>query len=213
MRILHLIDPAAPGGGPCTLKLLAETLSRVGGRHDVLIAGTSEHLALARRCGLTPLGRIRTPLNRPTLARSAIGRVLRHRERFGGRYDLIHAWTTSAGASAVLVTRRHPVLATAAAGSRTAGGDLGMIARRGVPVLTATAATAARLLAGGYPPQLVTVLPPSVDPGSIAMEQRRLLRESWGADETTFVVGHLGEHGPTTDGVHADAAVAHCSER
>ncbi len=72
MRILHLIDPAAPGGGPCTLKLLAETLTRVAGRHDVLIAGTTDHIALARRCGLAPLGRIRAPLNRPTLARAAI---------------------------------------------------------------------------------------------------------------------------------------------
>ncbi len=203
MRILHLVDPAAPGGGPCTLKLVAETLARVGGRHDVLIAGTSEHVALARRCGLTPLGRIRAPLNRPTLARSAIGRVLRHRERWGGRFDVIHGWTPSAAAAAVLATRRHPILATAAAGCRTAGVDLGMIARRGVPVLAATPATAARLLAGGYPPQLVTVLRPAVDPASVSMEHRRLLRESWGADETTFVIAHFGEPGPATDGVHA----------
>ncbi len=208
MRILHLIDPAAPGGGPCTLKLLAETLTRVGGRHDVLIAGTTDHLALARRCGLTPLGRIRAPLNRPTLARSAIRRVLRHRERRGGRYDLIHAWTTSAAASVVRVTPRRPVLASAVAGSRTVGSDLRVIARRGVPLLATTTATCDRLLGAAYPPDLVTVLPPAVDPASIAMEHRRLVRDSWGVDETTFVVAHLGEPGPTADGDHALLAAA-----
>ncbi len=208
MRILHLIDPAAPGGGPCTLKLLAETLTRVGGRHDVLIAGTTDHLALARRCGLTPLGRIRAALNRPTLARSAIRGVLRHRERHGGQYDLIHAWTPSAAASVVRVADRRPVLASAAAGSRTIGRDLGVIARNRVPVLAATAATREGLLGAAYPPELITVIPPAVDPASIAMEQRRLVRESWGADETTFVVAHLGEPGPNADGEHALLAVA-----
>ncbi len=208
MRILHLIDPAAPGGGPCTLKLVAETLTRVGGRHDVLIAGTTDHIALARRCGLAPLGRIRAPLNRPTLARAAISRVVRHRERCGGRYDLIHAWTLSAAASAVRVAAGRPVLASAAAGSRIRGRDLGLIARRGVPVLAATTDTREGLLAAAYPPHLVTVMPPAVDPASIAMEQRRVIRESWGADETTFVVAHLGEPGPTADGAHALLAAA-----
>jgi len=208
VRILHLIDPAAAGGGPCTLKLLSETLTRVGGRHDVLIVGTTDHIALARRCGLTPIGRIRAPLNRPTLAGSAIRRVLRHREAHGGRYDLIHAWTTSAAASAVRVTPRRPVLASAAAGSRTIGRDLRVIARRGVPVLAATTATRDRLVGAAYPDELVTVLPPAVDPASIAIQQRRLLRDSWGVDETTFVVAHLGEPGPTTDGEHALLAVA-----
>ena len=208
MRILHLIDPAAPGGGPCTLKLLAETLLRVGGRHDVLIVGTTDHIALARRCGLKPLGRIRAPLNRPTLARSAIRRVLLHRERHGGRYDLIHAWTLSAAASVVRMRPDRPVLASAAAGSRIVGRELRVIARRGVPVLAATTATRDRLLGAAYPPDLVVVIPPAVDPASIATEQRRLVRESWGADETTFVVAHLGEPGPTADGEHALLAAA-----
>ncbi len=208
MRILHLIDPAAPGGGPCTLKLLAETLTRVGGRHDVLIVGTTDHLALARRCGLKPLGRIRAALNRPGLARAAIRRVLLHRERHGGRYDLIHGWTLSAAASVVRMKPKHPVLASAAAGSRTSGRDLRLIAGRGVPVLAATTATRDRLLGSAYPRDLVTVLPPAVDPASVAMEQRRLLRESWGADETTFVVAYFGEPGPTADGAHALLAAA-----
>ena len=208
MRILHLIDPAAPGGGPCTLKLLAETLTRVAGRHDVLIVGTTDHIALARRCGLAPLGRIRAPLNRPTLARAAIARVLRHREDRGGQYDLIHAWTTSAAAAAVRVTPRRPVLASAAAGSRIMGRDLRLIARRGVPVLAATTDTRDGLLEAGYRPDLVTVVPPAVDPASVAMEQRRLVRASWGAGETTFVVAHLGEPGPTADGEHTLLAAA-----
>jgi glycosyltransferase involved in cell wall biosynthesis len=183
-------------------------LTRVGGRHDVLVVGTTDHIALARRCGLKPIGRIRAPLNRPILACSALRRVLRHRETHGGRYDLIHAWTTSAAASAIRVTPRRPILATAAAGSRTIGRDLRAIARRGVPILAATTATRDRLVRAAYPDDHVTVMPSAVDPASIAFQQRQLLRDSWGVDETAFVVGHLGEPSPTTDGEHALLAVA-----
>ena len=97
MRILHLIDPASPGGGPCTLRLAAELLARLpGAHHDVVIIGNSGHLELARGCGLAPLGRLAPALNRPALGRGGFRRLLRSYERAWGVYDVIHAWTCSA---------------------------------------------------------------------------------------------------------------------
>ncbi|MCH7797881.1 MAG: glycosyltransferase [Planctomycetes bacterium] len=208
MRILHLIDPAGPGGGPCTLKLLAETVSRAAGHHDVVVFGTGEHLDLARRCGITPRGRIGAALNRPVLARAALATLLNAGQRSGGRYDLIHAWTLGSAVAAVRAARGQPVLATAAACAVRWPADLRVLARHRVPVLAATAHVQAGLVAAGYPREVVSVLTPAVDPGSIAMEQRRLLRASWDADETTYVVALLTEPVQIADNVHAINAAA-----
>ena len=208
MRILHLIDPAGPGGGPCTLKLLAETISRADGDHDVVVIGTGEHLDLARRCGIAPRGRIGAALNRPVLARAALATLLTAGQRSGRRYDLIHAWTLGSAVAAVLVAQRHPVLATAAAGAVRWRADIGLLARHRVPVLAATPHVQTGLVAAGYSRDLVSVLTPAADPGSIALEERRLLRASWDADETTYVVALLTEPVEIADSVHAINAAA-----
>ncbi len=208
MRILHLIDPAGPGGGPCTLKLLAETISRAAGHHDVVVIGTGEHVDLARRCGIAPRGRIGAALNRPVLARAALATLLNAGQRPGGRYDLIHAWTLGSAVAAVLVARRRPVLATAAAGAVRWRADLGLLARHRVPVLAATPHVQAGLVAAGYSRDLVSVLTPAADPGTIALEERRLLRASWDADETTYVVALLTEPVEIADSAHAINAAA-----
>jgi glycosyltransferase involved in cell wall biosynthesis len=206
VRILHLIDPASPGGGPGTLRLAAEALSRSGGAdHDVLIVGNSRHRALAGRCGLETRGRLGAPLNRPALARGGLRSFLRACEPVHGRYDLVHAWTLSAAGLGALVAGRRPLLATAVAGRVTRP----VLRRlRSVPVLAATDSVRRDLEAAGWDPGLLSLLPPGVDRDGIGLEQRGLLRERWGADETTFVAGLLGEPPARLDGVLAMNALA-----
>jgi glycosyltransferase involved in cell wall biosynthesis len=206
VRILHLIDPASPGGGPGTLRLVAGVLGRTAGAdHDVLIVGNSRHLAMARRCGLKPLGCIAAPLNRPALGRSGLRSFLRAWEPVSGAYDLLHAWTLPAADLAVLAARRRPVLASAMVEPARLGGPLEAwclrrLRRRQVPVLAATAAVRSRLETAGWDRGLLSLLPPAVDVEAIGLEQRALLRERWGADETTFVVALLGEPAAWADG-------------
>lgn len=165
MRILHLIDPAHPGAGPCTLKAAAEAVSRTPTfDHDVLVIGNAGHLAMARRCGLNPRGRIGAPLNHPVLARDALRSFLQSYERARGRYDLVHAWT--------------PVAAAAVPAGRR--------------VLVASIGAGWRLWSAARARQ-VAEIPAGVDGAAVDTEQRALLREQWGADETCFVVGVLGE--------------------
>jgi glycosyltransferase involved in cell wall biosynthesis len=201
VRILHLIDPASPGGGPGTLRLAAEALSRSAiSAHDVLIVGNSRHRDLAGRCGLKTRGRLGAPLNRPALARGGLRSFLRACEPVNGRYDLLHAWTLSAAGLGALGAGRRPLLATAFDG---------LVARpvlrrvQSVPVLAATVAVRRDLEAAGWDPGLLSLLPPGVDREAIGLEQRALLRERWGADETTFVAGLLGEPPARLDGMLA----------
>jgi glycosyltransferase involved in cell wall biosynthesis len=201
VRILHLIDPASPGGGPGTLRLAAEALSRSAiAAHDVLIVGNSRHRDLAGRCGLETRGRLGAPLNRASLARGGLRSFLRACEPVNGRYDLLHAWTLSAAGLGVLGAGQRPLLATAISGlvSWTARRRL-----QSVPVLAATDSVRRDLEAAGWDPGLLSLLPPGVDRRAIGLEQRALLRERWGADETTFVAGLLGEPPAGLDGVLA----------
>ncbi len=212
MRVLHLIDPASPGGGPCTLKLLAETMSRAAGRrdeiHDVVIIGNSGHLATARRCGITTSQRIGATLNRPVLGCRALAALLAARARDGAGYDLLHAWTLSSAVAAALVAGRRPVLGMAPTGFTGRWADLTLLGRRRVPILAATPTVESELISAGYQGDLVTVLAPAVDPSAIVTEARGPLRESWDADETTFVVALLSELHDDADGVHAMHAAA-----
>jgi len=195
VRILHLIDPASPGGGPGTLRLVAEALARtVGADHDVLIVGNSRHLRLARRCGLKARGRLGAPLNRPSLARSGLRSYLAASEAVGRGYDLLHAWTLSAAGLGIREAAGRPLLATAVAGPVSRP-----LLRRvlSVPVLATTAAVRGDLEAAGWASGLLS---PGVDREAIDPQQRVLLRERWGADETTFVAGLVGEPPAWADG-------------
>lgn len=164
MKVLHLIDPAAPGGGPCTLRLVAEAVSRIGSiEHEVLVIGTAGHHALAARCGLSPCRRIAGGSHRAVIASAHLRHAVAALENRGKPVDLIHAWTDSSAAAARAVGRRAVM--------------------DGLPI------------------------DPAVDPEVMAGENRPLLRERWQADETTFVIGLLGEPAEWCDAETALAAV------
>ena len=108
LNVLHLIDPGLPGGGVCTLKLLADVVARLTDvRHDLIIIGNAGHLDMARRLGLRPIALLPPPPKVARFAsrtfRAAIGELERRR----GRYDLIHGWTPrSAGMCGKALPRR-----------------------------------------------------------------------------------------------------------
>src|SRR5262245_54529832 len=107
MRILHLIDPASPGGGACTLRLLAEPLTRLPDSvQDVVVIGTAAHVELARRCGVEPLGAINAPARLTCLAVRPLRELIAIRELTVGHYDLVHAWTAPAAALAAVAAPR-----------------------------------------------------------------------------------------------------------
>jgi len=176
--------------------------------HDVVIIGNGAHLAMARRCGVTVSHRIGATLNRPVLGRRALRAMLTARAASGAGYDLLHAWTMSSAVAAAMVAGHRPVLAMAPTGFSGRRADLILLGRHSVPILAATTSVESELIAAGYHADLVTVLPPAVDPEAVISEGRGPLRESWDADETTFVVALLSELDDEVDGVHAMHAAA-----
>ncbi len=203
MRILHLINPASAGGGPCTLRLAAEAISRLAeDSHEVLLIGSGAGAAAARRCGLSAGRGIGVALNRPAFGRPVLARTIAEMESARGAFDLVHAWTADLAAAA----RGRPAICTVLAGAP--GREPAERGGGHATFLAATPEIARRLGANGIPS---TVLPPGVDASAVVREDRALLRQRWSADETTFITALLGEPAAAQDGELSLATVARAS--
>ncbi len=199
MRILHLIDPDACEAGACVLGLAADAVARLDHhRHDVLIIGDASRMMLAARCGLRPLGGIPSALGRTALAKRGLARFIHADEIVNGGYDLIHAWTMPAAVVAATARPWHTIIAgplTSPPGPSMSKWAIKRINRCAVRVLSATPQLHHDWTAVGVDPLLVTAQFPGagVDRQRLAPEDRAMFRGRWGADETTFVVGLVGE--------------------
>lgn len=220
MRALHLIDPATPGGGACTLQLLAEVVTRTRSiEHEVILIGSVAHRALAERCGVQPIGHLCPPRFVPTGGRRALRRLIEQRERALGRYDLIHAWDAHAAMLATLAAPHRKRLAWINVGPvnnfHTQLLNY-LLEHHPMPILTASSAVYREYRSMGINATALDVLPPAVHvpdgetpdrPQPVYMCDRMTLRERWGVDETTFVVGLLSEPVNWADARHALNAV------
>ena len=203
MRILHLIDPDPCEAGACVLGLAADAIARLDHhRHDVLIIGDTSRMMLAARCGLRRLGGIPAALGRTALARRGLARFIRADEIANGPYDLIHAWTMPTAVVAATARPWHTIIAgplTSPPGPSMSKRAIARINRCAVRVLIATPQLYRDWTAVGVDQLLLTALAPGVDRERIAPEDRAMFRGRWGADETTFVVGLVGEPQPRVD--------------
>ena len=179
--------------------LAADALARIDQhRCDVLIIGNASQINLAACCGLRPLGGIAPMLGRTAFARRPLARFLRAQEAIHGPYDLLHAWSMPAAALAASVGPNKSIIAgplTNPPGPSISKRAIARINRCAVRVLCATTQLQRDWTAVGVDPLLVTGQFPGagVDRKRIAPEDRAMLRGRWDADETTFVVGLLGE--------------------
>ncbi len=197
INILHIVDPGTPGGGGCTLRLVADLVGRMeGARHEVMVLGTHAHGRLARRCGLRPLAVIAPPLGEPALARGLLARAVRRLEAEAGRFDLVHAWTLRAAAGVARGLPHRRLVATLAAGPVSArhGRRLQRVLGQsadGSPacVLVSSAAVRAEWEAIGVDPADLPLFRPAVDVDLVNRSDRAALRERWGAGNGMFVVG------------------------
>ena len=185
----------------------ADALARLDHHHhDVLIIGDASQMRLAARCGLRPLGGVTPALGRTAFARRGLARFLRAQEIIHDPYDLLHAWTMPAAALGASVAPNKPIIAgptTNPPGPSMSKRAIARINRCAVRVLCATPKLQRDWTANGVDPLLVTGQLPGagagVDRKRIALEDRAMLRSRWGADETMFVVGLLGEPGRCID--------------
>ncbi len=197
IRVLHLVDPASPGGGACTLHLLAEVLRRLNSiEHHVLVIGNRRRADLVRRCGVRGAGQINPPLGVPALARPQLKIWRRFTEHSAGRFDLVHAWTLESALLAGHVFRNTPMVATCSVGP-TAGTSTSLLKalarKRPFPILTSSPGVFGRCASLGFDSEVLSVLPPAVHPQSVGMTPRAEVRRRWNVDDDTFVVGLLSD--------------------
>ncbi len=214
MKILHLIDPGAAEGGPCTLRLLSEALCRLGGVNDVLLIGTARQRELAARCGLKVVGSLGASVRHVALGRTALGRFLRASETAAAGYDLVHAWSLRGAALAGRAIRGRRVVASVLGPpvlGRAAGlppRALGRISAGVGRVLAASPAVRDTCEAAGIDGALLSVVRPGVDHTAIDPDDRAALRRRWDADQDTLVVGLLGEPADNCDARTAATAIS-----
>lgn len=201
LRILHLINPALPGGGACTLRLLADVTRRLKTiKHDVVIIGSSRDAALARQCGVEPLGLLSPPRALPLAGMHVLRRFVHSSGNAGARFSLVHAWTVQAGALAALAAPHTPRLVTPHVSPAPDSKNrylMRVLDRSATPLLPASMAVERECRAMQRTQRCAVPLAPAIDPDAAALVDRRTVRARWAQEqlinERTFVFGLLCE--------------------
>jgi hypothetical protein len=183
MRIWHLIEPASPDGSPSRLRLLSDVIAG-------LPEAAHEILSLRTPAGHDPpvRGTVTATPGFPWTGRRGVRTLLRAAGARGP--DVLHAWSATAAELVACAAPERPRVATFTdpTGGRGRRAVLhGVLRRHPLDVLTGLGATAP----AGVPANHRADLTPVVDAGAIDRGARAGIRESWGADDGSFVVGLL----------------------
>jgi glycosyltransferase involved in cell wall biosynthesis len=199
--VLHIIDPGSPGGGACTLHLLADlirTLPEID--HRVMIVGDSQHVELARRCGLSPDGWMCPVRNLPMSGCRDLRRYVHAMLASGTQVDLLHAWTPRTSILARLVAPNIPQLLTLQVGPMpglTTRYWMRLMHREPSPVLASTADIARECRRLGLGSTSVSLMPAAVEAQTKDLVDRASIRRRWhhehGIAPDAFIVGLLAE--------------------
>ena len=204
LNVLHLIDPGLPGGGGCTLKLLADVATRLTDvRHDLIIIGNAGHLDLARSMGLRPIALLPPPPKVARFASRTFRGVVSELERRRGRYDLIHGWTQRSAEMCGKALPGRKRLTTLALGPDYAWGVKHLLpAEKHSPVSLYAFNTAVRndLVVQGIAPESVEVMSPGIAASSDDnLKKKAAWRERWKVDDKAFVMGVISQPLAWTD--------------
>jgi len=205
MRIVHVIDPVSPGGGGCTLRLVADVVAAHRQiDHQVIVIGHAGHAELARACGLPVRGSVPAPAGLPMLAGRALRAVLKHLDA-EAPIDRVQTWTLSSLLLVCGVFDPARVCGYLPLGPTTDVSLLRLPARRrGRP---ASVIAASSWIAAECAPVLgmnaaeIPIEAPGVDPSAVFDDgsRRAAIRHALGVTDETFLVGLLSEPGSWAD--------------
>jgi hypothetical protein len=196
-RILHVIDPGSPGGGACTLRLMAGPVNRItSAHHDVVVLGTRNHVNLARRCGIEPAGVIPLSERFPIAARHALRRWINTYGQRSDQYDIIHAWTARAAwllSLAVPDQRRLGTLTVGPVSNIITRMMKMTFDRHPMPLLASSSAVEEEYRSLGLPMRDTSLLPAAVQMDDLNGTSRDRVRKRWGVGQSDFVIGLMSE--------------------
>lgn len=197
MRILHVVDPAFPGGGGCTLRQLSGPLARIrSAEQRTVVLGTRAHAALATRCDVPVDGVVPVPAGRPLFAARALRRLIHTWERTDGPFDIFQGWSLGAAVALGAAAPGRRMVAWASVGPVSEPG-LSLLRRatrrNPVPILAGDPRVLAAFARAGFDRSHLSVLPAAVDPDAIDPGRRNAIRGRWGTSRRETTVGLLGE--------------------
>lgn len=206
-RVLHIVDPgvfADPGaGGPCTLRQAADLIASLPQfEHDVLVLGTREDALLAQTCGLGVHAAVCPPRLLPLGGRSAAKRSIGAIQRQRGTHDVVHGWTPRAAMYGSILLPHLPRVCSLHAGAVSGFSARALrmlLSRHQTRVIAANDAVTTQCHAAGLAAERMSVNVPGVDIKAAGAVDRVAVRERWGADDDTFVVGALCEPASASD--------------
>lgn len=190
----------------CVAKLLADVISTVNAvEHDVVVLGTRRDAALMQECGLSLTGTYCPPRALPLAGRRGLLRMLKSIEHANGSWALIHGWTPRAAMYASIAMPHLPRICSMHSGltSKQFGGVGGtavraMFQHRATPMLAESQAIKDSI-AGIVDTSRMNVLLPGVSECAVDAETRRSVRQRWGVDDDTYVIGAMCEPAGSAD--------------
>jgi len=185
LRILHVIDPSMPGLGATALRLVHDVIARAADHaHEAIVMGTSDDLALARRCGLETRGAIQPPRGLPMSGWRELQRLVNDRNSQPS-IDVIHAWGLRSAVVAATACPRSPRVSSLLYGPRTDGRGswLWMLARQpAMPIMCASERAAQQLQRPRFRADMVQVVPPGIAMDERIFTPRETVRARWGEE-------------------------------
>lgn len=193
-RVLHVVDPQGPGGGPATLRVAAAAIARwPSAEHAVVVLGGSRERAVAERNALPVVAQLSLPLGSAALGRSRLARVICEGNGLSG-VGAILAWSARAAVAAAGTcaasgswgnapragSRAAPLFAWLSVGAT--GSLESMLLRRAarcgrIMLLAAQDSVRDELCGIGVPPERVRTLAPGIEFSQGAVEGRDLPRD------------------------------------
>jgi len=212
-RTLHVVDAGSIGSGLVAVRIAAALAAEAGPSQRVLFLGSGRARAAARatvvETGAAESTLVEGPcplLGDPTLAIRPLRRALSALEREHGAFERLVAWgsATSLAVALAMPGRRRRTVSTEGAVPDRRLFRLGRLGTGPFACLSAEASRSFVAASPAFGPITELSLPPAV---SKPTGTRAAIRARWKVDESTVVVGVLGDDPRRCDLKHALDAV------
>ncbi|MCZ6837061.1 MAG: hypothetical protein O7G85_14890 [Planctomycetota bacterium] len=193
-HILQIVEPSSPGEEYCLFKHVASEVKTT--THDLLIVGTSRDGAIARELGMKNVHLLPRSLSGIWPRSYPIKSWIQKREAECGRFDRIQVWSAGGPASRALASLQRPVSHVLYAIPRdphAAKAFKRIMACEGSRLIAIGDSVVRSLSQADLDLDRVECRKPEVPSLCLDQDRRVEIRQSWGIEDQTLIIGALAE--------------------